>query len=258
MGWTAARAGEKIARLAGGSTGLKTIKHWFRRGLLRVRGVRATAHCPVETIRGWTLCTQLLGPASVVYSVGIGKHIRFDLELIDRFGLTVHGFDPTPVSVAWVREQDLPDAFVFHEYGVAAYDGAARFYAPRRDGSAHFSTVARDRDTEKRDMVEGPVLRIATIAQRLNHAKIDVLKMDIEGAEYEVIDDFVHGPVEVDQFLVEFHHNYPSIPLSRTLGAVGTLREAGFVPAHISRRGMEMLFVHERAVRSWNGGDITS
>ena len=234
---------------ARGIPGLKTLKHWFRRGLLRAGGVRATAHCPVETIRGWTLCTQLLGPESVVYSVGIGRHIRFDLELIERFRLTVHGFDPTPVSVAWIRGQDLSDAFVFHEYGVAAYDGAARFYAPRRDGSAHFSTVERDRDAEKRDMVEGPVFRIATIAQRLDHGKIDVLKMDIEGAEYEVIDDFVRGPVEVDQFLVEFHHNYPSIPLTRTLRAVRTLREAGLFPAHISRRGMEMLFVHERALR---------
>ena len=192
------------------------------------------------------MCTRLLGPQSAVYSVGIGRHVGFDVELIGRYGLTVHGFDPTPVSVAWVREQNLPAGFVFHEYGVAAHDGTARFYAPRSEGSAHYSSVPRDRDAAGRETVEGLVFRLATIARQLGHSRIDVLKMDIEGGEYEVIDDLAGGSVEADQFLVEFHHNYPSIPLARTLDAVRALRGAEYRVAHISPRGLEFLFLHER------------
>jgi hypothetical protein len=63
----------------------------------------------VPTIRlgteygGWSLCPHLLCQESIVYSIGIGDDISFDLSLIKKFGITVNAFDPTPESVKWVR-----------------------------------------------------------------------------------------------------------------------------------------------------------
>ena len=40
----------------------------------------------------------------------------------------------------------------------------------------------------------------------LGHDHLDVLKMDIEGAEYAVLDDMLQSDILPDQLLVEFHH----------------------------------------------------
>ena len=41
-------------------------------------------------------------------------------------------------------------------------------------------------------------------------SRIDILKMDIEGAEYDVIDDIINSPVPIAQVLIEFHHRFPN------------------------------------------------
>ena len=51
----------------------------------------------------WSVPEILLGPESVCYLVGTGEDISFDLALIDRFGCTVHAFDPVPSAQEFVR-----------------------------------------------------------------------------------------------------------------------------------------------------------
>ena len=43
---------------------------------------------------GYRIPVGLLDPGSVVYSVGVGDNISFDLDLIARVGCAVHGIDP--------------------------------------------------------------------------------------------------------------------------------------------------------------------
>ncbi|MGA9473239.1 MAG: FkbM family methyltransferase, partial [Terriglobales bacterium] len=137
-----------------------------------------------EPDASWTLCPARLGPASTVYSLGVGEDISFDLALIEHFGVTVHAFDPTPRTIAWLKTQTLPAEFVFHPWGVAAIDGSCMFLPPR--DASHVSHSLLDRDTPW-PAIELPVLRLPTILAMLGHKKIDLLKMDIEGAEYGVI-----------------------------------------------------------------------
>src|SRR5262245_14315827 len=48
-----------------------------------------------------------------------------------------------------------------------------------------------------------PAERLPTIARRLGHQRIDVLKIDIEGGEYAVLDDLLRSGPAVRQLLVE-------------------------------------------------------
>jgi hypothetical protein len=47
---------------------------------------------------GWDVVLDGITKDSVVYSFGIGDDASFDLELIDRYNLVIHAFDPTPKS----------------------------------------------------------------------------------------------------------------------------------------------------------------
>ncbi|MCZ7598685.1 MAG: FkbM family methyltransferase [Gammaproteobacteria bacterium] len=101
----------------------------------------------------------------------------------------------------------------------------------------------RYRRTASGEVIKAPVLRLATIAHRLGHERIALMKMDIEGGEYAVIEDMAAADVPVNQLLVEFHHSYATIPLSRTVAAVRQLERVGFACFHLSERTYEMSFI---------------
>ena len=61
------------------------------------------------------------------------------------------------------------------------------------------------------------------------HNHIDLLKLDIEGAEYEVIDDMLKQRLPVRQVLVEFHNNLlPGIRRRQTVRAILKMAAAGY------------------------------
>jgi FkbM family methyltransferase len=204
---------------------------------------------PLETFGAgsgaWTIDATGLNAGSIVYSFGIGRDISFDLALIERFGLTVHAFDPTPEALAWVKDQSLPAGLVVHDYGLAGFDGEIEFTRSRRPGSSHYSPVRRYRAAAAQDQTtRAPVRRLGSILKELGHERVDLLKMDIEGGEYDVIEDLARVPRAVGQIALEFHHAYATIPLARTVEAVARLRARGFRLIHISPRTYEMTFIH--------------
>lgn len=189
---------------------------------------------------GWTINPELIGPESVIYSAGIGEDASWDLGMIERFGVTVHGFDPTPRSLAWVRSSRMPSGFVMHPYGLAPRDGELVFHAP--ENPAHVSVSVLERATKTQRIVL-PVREIAGIMNELGHRQIDVLKMDIEGSEYEVIEDLLGREIPVRQLLVEYHHRFPGVGNAKTLASIELLERHGYRLFNISRSAEEYSFL---------------
>jgi Methyltransferase FkbM domain len=77
----------------------------------------------------------------------------------------------------------------------------------------------------------------ASIPLRVAHARIDLLKMDIEGAECDVIQDLIASAIVVKQLLVEFHHRWKEISVSKTKEAIRHLNVAGYLIFAISPNG---------------------
>ncbi len=188
---------------------------------------------------GYAVCPAHIDRASVVYSFGVGEDVSFDLALIDRFDVEVHAFDPTPRSLAWVAEQQLPERFLIHPWGLAAYDGSASF-APPADPT-HISHTLLPR--EGRAPVEVEVLRLKTTLERLGHDRVDVLKMDVEGAEYDAIPDVLASDIAIGQLLIEFHHHLEGVLLTQTEACIRQLNEAGYRIFHVSPSGHELSFM---------------
>jgi FkbM family methyltransferase len=194
---------------------------------------------------GWRFQADALGRDSIVYSLGVGEDIDFDLYLIARFGLAVHAFDPTPSTLDWLADRDLPERFRFHPWAVAAEDGILILY-PRvkRDGTRSRVMYTMVPEDGSRDAaVEVPAFSLASIASKLGHSQIDLLKMDIEGAEYEVLDTLLESAVKPIQLLVEFHHRFAGIGPARTLDVIERLRNDGYRIFAISETGREFSFM---------------
>lgn len=200
----------------------------------------------VETVRlgdpggRWTIATDGLGPSTVLYALGVGTDISFERDLIARCGATVHAFDPTPIALEWAAAQRLPDGFVLHPYGVADFDGSASFAAPRKRKFASFSLV---RGEGAGPAVTAPVHRLATLAAMLRLPPPDVIKMDIEGAEYAVLPDLLASGFRPAQILVEFHHRWREVGARRTRQALDLLAGRGYRIAAVAESGMEYSLV---------------
>lgn len=189
---------------------------------------------------GWTFNPTLLDTDSVIYSAGIGDDISFDLGLIARFGVTVHGFDPTPKSIEWLRTQSLPANFVVHEYGIAPQDGQVTFYRPENPAHISLSVVERASPTAA---VSLPVRELAGIMRELRHSSIDLLKIDIEGSEYAVLEDLVARAIPIKQLLVEFHHRFPGVGADKTQASIDLLESHGYRLFAISPSAEEYSFL---------------
>lgn len=190
---------------------------------------------------GWFVCPSALPARPVIYSLGVGFDLSFDESILARHpAAELHAFDPTPACIEWVAGQRLDPRLHFHDYGVAGFDGELTLYAPDRSVRS-YSMIERDRAIAEPVVV--PVKRLVTIMASLGHAAIDVLKMDIEGAEYGVIDDMLDNAIRPSQLLVEFHHRFKSVGFGPTLRAVGRLRDAGYRIFYVSHTAREYGFI---------------
>jgi len=191
---------------------------------------------------GWCICPDRINANSVIYSFGVGQDISWDLAMIEQFGVTIHAFDPTPKSIAWVQSQKLPPQFHFHEYGIATFDGTASFTLPESSNVSFTMSEAENRRSA--ESVQGQVRKLSTSMAELGHRRIDILKMDIEGAENGVIADLPNWKLDIGQFLVEFHHVIGHRDQVRqTAQAIETINRMGFRMFFNSPVGKEFSFI---------------
>jgi FkbM family methyltransferase len=202
---------------------------------------------------GYAVCPQDIRQDSIVYSFGIGNDISFDSALIEKFGVKVYAFDPTPKSISWIRSRQIPEGFHFFEFGIAPYDGFAQFNPPRDPGHVSYTTLKRKSKTL--GPVQAKVHRLRTIMDMLGHQSVDILKMDIEGAEYEVIDDLIASGIRPRQILIEFHHRFKNVGVKRTNRTIAALNRSGYRIFHVSPKGHEYSFISSDTCPSNIGSD---
>jgi hypothetical protein len=76
------------------------------------------------------------------------------------------------------------------------------------------------------------------------HERVDLLKLDIEGAEYDVLADLLSSTIRIGQLLVEFHHLKSKPAQAATRKAVAALNAAGYLITAISDLGVESSFLY--------------
>ncbi len=131
---------------------------------------------------------------------------------------------------AWVSNLGLPDRFHFHAWAAAAEESELMLY-PRikRDGSTSddmYTLVAGE--SGRHDGIKVPAKSISSIMATFGHDSVDIIKLDIEGAEYEVLEDLLSDKIGPRHLLVEFHHRFPGIRKSKTTAIVRQLQLNGY------------------------------
>ena len=194
---------------------------------------------------GWLIPTSALSRASICYCVGVGEDITFDLALIDRFGCDVWAADPTPRAVAHVAKTaaaDLRyrDKYHFRPVGLWSSDTTLRFFAPANPSHVSHSLTNLHGGSA---FIEVPVRALTTLMRDSGHDRIDLLKIDVEGAEYEVLGQLIASGVRPTVLCVEF--DQPA-PVRQTLAMARRLRDEAAYDV-VAQDGWNVTFLQRTA-----------
>lgn len=193
----------------------------------------------------YTIDVSNLNKNSIVYSAGIGLSVKFEIDLIKDFGLNIYAFDPSSFITGWLNLRELSNKFHFYPVGLAGYNGNAMFkkIINRKEDAYFLSSTILPR---KYDGIKLPIKKLSTVIKELDHNKIDILKLDIEGAEYEVIEDIIKSNLIIDQITLEFHHHFSYVKIERTIEACKNLHNSNYNLVYKKQNMNECLFMHRR------------
>jgi FkbM family methyltransferase len=173
----------------------------------------------------WNFYPDALNAKSVVYSGGVGRDISFEHGLVAKFGCSVVLLDPSPTGCETMAlpMNQIPQ-FKFRSVGLAGSCKTLKLAPPKYPEEGSWFKNDGDGST-----IEVPCEDLATLMQKNGHQQIDLLKIDIEGAEYEVLYDLLKRRLPVRQVLVEFHHGIlPSIKRLDTVRAILKMTAGGY------------------------------
>jgi len=204
---------------------LKDLRHWLFYKFLISRRFKLVTLCGPGSVCPWTIYPSGLNAKSIVYCGGVGYDITFEHELVKRFGCEIVLCDPSPCGLETMAlpENKMPQ-FHYFPTALTAHNGQINMAPPLvpKGDSWH----ARNDSTAK---ISVPCTDLLSLMRQNNHEHIDLLKLDIEGSEYEVIDDFLKRRISVRQVCVEFHHQIvPGIGRSQTIRSIFKLLARGY------------------------------
>jgi FkbM family methyltransferase len=157
--------------------------------------------------------------------VGAGEDISFDCALVRHFSCRVRIIDPTPRAIKHFRHlgeaaregkrfpvnnsatdfYDISTAdfarLSFLPVGLSDQDVELKFYLPKNPAHVSCSAVNLQKTD---DYFTAQCHRLSTVMTQQGDINVDLLKMDIEGAEYMVIRDMLASKVLPRLLLIEF------------------------------------------------------
>ena len=194
----------------------------------------------------------------IVYSFGIGEDLSFSQDLLKRWNCDIYAFDPTPKAIAYVRQSHLgaQDNFHFYEWGISDRDGTGQFHLPKEElyvpealvGDSRVEEVSGSvipHDGVQCETIDVEFRTLKTIMKQLNHQQIDLLKMDIEGAEFAVIDEILNSGVVFRELCLEIHNRFFPNGYTMLRKMIKRLNEAGFYIAGVAPDFMEITFIYK-------------
>ncbi len=235
--------------------GRKALRRWMYRPRIDVGPGYATRRLGT-TYGGWTFVDteDLLGSTAVC--CGLGEDASFDVAFANAYGARVVAVDPTPRAIehfaAIQARFGLPaeaplsgngrvapesydlstiddSRFSLIPKAVAAEKGRYRFFAPPNPAHVSYSLVNFQNEYAS-DTAHIEVEAVTLSSVVAGEREVSLVKLDIEGAEVQVIPELLAAGQRPKQILIEFDElNVPSPRARASAEATDRLlRECGY------------------------------
>jgi FkbM family methyltransferase len=214
---------------------------------------------------GWWVPEVFLNQENrkLLISAGLGHDVSFEKEMLN-FGFEVVGLDPLPECIEYARvELSNYKKLSLVNKGLWISSGKVDFYSPPSKNSDAYS-ITNSHFNESAEILQFEVISLVHLQEQLRDAPIDeyelvVLKLDIEGAEIQILSDYFSDVRKIFDFVAieldsvslipfwKFGERFAAIHLARkfmkqlsSLGYVLTLTE-GYNFHWVAKNGIRLV-----------------
>jgi FkbM family methyltransferase len=184
--------------------------------------IYSESSCHIEHVGGntknknygaWPVCTNLLPSSPLVYSFGIGPDISFDVSMVQDFGAkSVFCYDPTVDKdhfaklVATYNSSNISDQLHFSQIGIGESNGIIKFFKSENPKIGSLVSTPGLKGYQTQPHITAPVLELSSLVAMNRHEWVDLVKMDVEGAEFDIFSAMLDvNKLPTSQILIEFH-----------------------------------------------------
>lgn len=195
---------------------------------------------------GWWIDTGIVGAKPLLIDCGLGEDISFPTAFLRHFpDASVIGVEPNPRSLAYCRNHCPPgmeilDAALWTTAGerITFHLPRAQDELPKGADGVSGSLEASHEYVTGGERIDAITVDLDSLLARACRAECDVLKLDIEGAEYGLLAALTGSGriAAARQVLVEFHHGVTHHAPADTESAVARMAAAGFRLVHTEGR----------------------
>lgn len=195
---------------------------------------------------GWWIDTKSISPAPLLIDCGLGEDISFPVAFLGRYSdAKVIGVEVNPRSLAYCKTHAPNNMEILTRAFWSTNGETLTFHLPRsQENLPKGADGVSGSLIDSHEYVTGgnsfavETIDLPTLLQHAGRNECDVLKMDIEGAEYDVLAALAKsGELKhVKQLLVEFHHKVTHHAMEETDHAVALITSCGFRLIHVESR----------------------
>ncbi len=223
---------------------------------------------------GWTFEPSADLQDSVIVSCGLGEDASFDVEFASRFRAKVIIVDPTPRAIRHFEEIQKrvgqPAVQTYVKGGkqpIASYDlrkiakgslilepsalwvenTRVKFFAPANpDHVSHSIVNYQNNYTQNTSHIEVAATTLEALLAKYQLKAVPLIKLDIEGAEIDVIRHMLERSIHARQLLVEFDEmDFPSDRSKKNAEDTDRiLTQAGYVCRYFDGRANFLYALH--------------
>lgn len=193
---------------------------------------------------GWWVRYGIYKQPPLLIDCGLGLDISFPVTFINKYNARVIGIEPNPKSLEYCK-QNAPSAIEVIPKAFWSTDTETlEFHLPRnkeqlpKGADAVSGSVYGHHNYAGGGVLKVETIDLESILKLAGRNTCDVLKMDVEGAEYEILPSLCKsGQIKkAGQLLVEFHHFCTDYTIEDTEKVVAQIVDSGFKLVHTEGR----------------------
>ncbi len=172
---------------------------------------------------GFFVAPKLLKPFSKALCVGVGEDISFDLQLIGLHNMSVLAIDPTLKAKKYV-ENISPKNYQYINYALVHETFSEKFVKMYENKNPDWvsESLVSSHNSVSESCYDAGVTKLSDFKDE----NFSLIKLDIEGAEYSVIDEWDNWSAST--LCIEFHHHCTNYSESDTERCIKKLYDLGY------------------------------